>query len=69
MHTLTLVLSLAVFVFWLTFKVHKAGVTTGVLPMQLCFQAWIAEIWRTAAWRRIRWFMFHTTVLSLWTFH
>eukprot|EP00957_Ditylum_brightwellii_P078879 5997837-Ditylum_brightwellii.AAC.1 len=69
MHTLTLVLSLAAFVSWLTFKVPMAEVATGVLPMQLCFQAWIAEIWRTAAWQCIRRVMFHATVLFLWTFH
>eukprot|EP00957_Ditylum_brightwellii_P066001 5005231-Ditylum_brightwellii.AAC.1 len=35
-HILTLVLSLAVFVSWLTFKMPEAGVTAGVLPIQLC---------------------------------
>eukprot|EP00957_Ditylum_brightwellii_P076878 5843511-Ditylum_brightwellii.AAC.1 len=35
MHILTLVLSLAVFVSWLTFKMAETRVAAGILPMQL----------------------------------
>eukprot|EP00957_Ditylum_brightwellii_P210478 15365025-Ditylum_brightwellii.AAC.1 len=63
LHILTLVVSLAVFWFWLTFEMPKTGVTAGFLPMQLCLRVWMVEIWMAAACWSIRRFMSHATVL------